>query len=263
MSRIKNKFAFLREKGEKALIVYLTAGDPDLPTTEKLCLALATAGVDILEVGVPFSDPTADGPVIQAAALRALKNGTTLEAVLAMIEEIRKVSEIPIVLFGYYNPVFSYGASRFADRAREAGVDGALIVDLPPEEAPELRRYTDPAGLDFITLVAPTTDDERITKITSQATGFLYYISVMGITGTKKPEVKMIEKDVARIRRFSSLPVVVGFGISTAAQAAEIGPQADGVVVGSAFVKLIDENRDRIDLTDLVARYAGELKKAL
>ena len=263
MSRIKDKFARLQERGAKALIVYLTAGDPSLPITEKLCLALAAADVDILEVGVPFSDPTADGPVIQAAALRALKNGTTLEAVLAMIRRIRKISEIPIVLFGYYNPVFNYGPSRFAERAREAGVDGVLIVDLPPEEAPELRRYTDPAGLDFITLVAPTTDDERIRKITSQATGFLYYISIVGITGTKKPEVALIKRDVARIRQFSSLPVAVGFGISTPIQAAEIAPHADGVVVGSAFVKMIDENRGRDDLAALVALYAGEMKKVL
>ena len=263
MSRIKDKFVRLQERGEKAFIAYLTAGDPSLPITEKLCLALAAAGVDILEIGVPFSDPTADGPVIQAAALRALKNGTTLETVLAMIRRIRRTSEVPIVLFGYYNPVFSYGPSRFADRAREAGVDGVLIVDLPPEEARELRRYTDPVGIDFITLVAPTTDDERIAKITAQAAGFLYYISVMGITGTKKPEIAAIKKDVARIRQFSNLPVAVGFGISTAAQAAEIAPHADGVVVGSAFVKMIHENNGRDDLVDLVARYAGEIKKAL
>jgi tryptophan synthase alpha chain len=228
-----------------------------------LCLALAAAGVDILEIGVPFSDPTADGPVIQAAALRALKNGTTLDAVLAMVQRIRKILEIPIVLFGYYNPVFSYGVSRFAERARVAGVDGVLIVDLPPEEAPELRRYIDPVGLDFINLIAPTTDDERISRITSQATGFLYCISIMGITGTKQPKAALVKNEVMRIKQFSSLPVAVGFGISTPDQAAEIAQHADGVVVGSAFVKMINENSGRDDLADLVTRYAGEIKKRL
>jgi len=263
MSRIQAKFSSLQKKGEKALIAYLTAGDPTLLVTEKLCIALGEAGVDILEVGVPFSDPTADGPVIQAAALRALKNGTTVEGVLAMIERIRRVAEIPIVLFGYYNPVFSYGNSRFAERAKKAGVDGVLVVDLPPEEASELRRFTDAAGLDYITLIAPTTNDERIRKITSRAEGFLYYISIMGITGTRKPEAAVVKKEVTRIRQISSLPVAVGFGISTPAQAAEIAPHADGLVVGSAFVNMIAENRGTNDLVDRVARYAGEIKKAM
>ncbi len=263
MSRIKDKFAALQERGEKALVAYLTAGDPSLKITEELCLALADSGVDILEIGVPFSDPTADGPVIQAAAQRALKQGTTLEQVLAMVRRIRTASAVPCVLFGYYNPVFSFGSPQFALRAKEAGIDGVLIVDLPPEEAAELRGETDPCGIDFITLIAPTTTDDRISMITSQASGFLYYISIMGITGTKKPEVKDIMKDVARIKKLSALPVAAGFGISTPAQAAEIAPHADGVVVGSAFVKMIAENSGQKDLVTKVARYAAEIKQAI
>jgi tryptophan synthase alpha chain len=263
MSMIESKFKELRNKGEKALIVYITAGDPSLDTTEELIIALAEAGADILEVGVPFSDPTADGPVIQAAAQRALKNGTTLKKVLDMVKKARRRTDIPIVLFGYYNPIFNYGGKRFADDANKAGVDGVLVVDLPPEEALELRRYTDPAGIDFISLIAPTTDDYRIRKIASDARGFLYYISVTGVTGTKMPEPADIKRDVGRIRRFSSLPVAVGFGISTPRQAGEIAPLADGVVVGSAFVKLIEENSGQDDLVSLVAEYATGLKRGM
>ena len=263
MTRIEKRFSDLREKREKALIAYITAGDPSLEVTERLIPALAAAGVDVLEIGVPFSDPTADGPVIQAAAQRALKNGVTLDKVLGMIKRTRMLSDIPVVLFGYYNPIFSYGVGKFAQRAKDAGVDGILVVDLPPEEAHELRRYTDPAGIDFISLIAPTTDDERIKKIAAHAQGFLYYISVTGVTGTIKPQIADIKKDVARIRRFSNLPVAVGFGISTPRQAGEIAAHADGVVVGSAFVRLIDENREGDDLVSLVAGYAAEIKKSL
>ncbi|MDP2725653.1 MAG: tryptophan synthase subunit alpha [Syntrophales bacterium] len=263
MTRIEKRFSDLREKSEKALIAYITAGDSSLEVTERLIPALAAAGVDILEIGVPFSDPTADGPVIQAAARRALKNGVTLDKVLGMIKRTRMLSDIPVVLFGYYNPIFSYGVGKFSQRAKDAGVDGILVVDLPLEEAHELRRHTDPAGIDFISLIAPTTDDERIKEIAARAQGFLYYISVTGVTGTKKPQIADIKKDVARIRRFSNLPVAVGFGISTPRQAGEIAAHADGVVVGSAFVRLIDENREGDDLVSLVAGYAAEIKKSL
>ena len=263
MTRIEKRFSDLRGKSEKALIAYITAGDSSLEVTERLIPALAAAGVDVLEIGVPFSDPTADGPVIQAAAQRALKKGVTLDKVLGMIKRTRMLSDIPVVLFGYYNPIFSYGVGKFAQRAKDAGVDGILVVDLPLEEAHELRRHTDPAGIDFISLIAPTTDDERIKKIAAHAQGFLYYISVTGVTGTIKPQIADIKKDVARIRRFSNLPVAVGFGISTPRQAGEIAAHADGVVVGSAFVRLIDENREGDDLVSLVAGYAAEIKKSL
>ena len=259
MGRIEKKFNDLKGKGEKALIVYLTAGDPDLEKTYEMILGLERAGVDRVEIGVPFSDPTADGPVIQAASERALKGGTTLSGILDMIERVREISEIPIVLFGYYNPVFIYGNERFAWSAKEAGVDGILVVDLPPEESGELRKFTDKAGIDFISLVTPTSDDERIKKISEEASGFIYYVSVMGVTGTKKPEIADVRRDVERIRRITGLPVGVGFGISTPEQAKEIAEYADGVVVGSAVVRLIEENSDREDLVEKVASFAGEL----
>lgn len=263
MGRIEQAFNRLKDRDEKALVVYLTAGDPDLPTTEALIHSLAAAGVDILEIGVPFSDPTADGPVIQAASRRALQNGANLTKILDMIEIIRKTSEIPIVLFGYYNPVFIYGNEAFARRAKAAGVDGILVVDLPPEEAAELRMYTDRAGIDFISLIAPTTPDQRIRRIVEKAAGFLYYISVTGVTGTARPGVDNIQRNMKKIKNISSLPVVVGFGISTPAQAAQIAPHADGIVIGSAVVKMIEENAGRDDLIPIVTSFAGALKKAL
>lgn len=263
MGRIGGKFNQLKQSNDKALVVYLTAGDPDLPTTEALIPALAAAGADILEIGVPFSDPTADGPVIQAASQRAIKSGATLAGILEMIAGIRQLCDTPIVLFGYYNPIFIYGCEAFARNAKAVGVDGVLIVDLPPEEAAELRRYTDPAGIDFISLVAPTTSEERLRQITQKAQGFIYYISVTGVTGTARPEVEDIRRDVARIRRVSDLPVAVGFGITTTEQAAEIAPHADGIVVGSAIVKLIEESAGAEDLIPRIHSFVAAIKKAL
>lgn len=261
MRRIERKFDDLKKRGEKALIIYLTAGDPSLEKTYEMILGLDKAGVDVVEIGVPFSDPTADGPIIQAASQRALKSGTTLPGILNLIGEVRKFSEIPIVLFGYYNPVFIYGNEKFAKRAREAGVDGILVVDLPPEESEELRRYTDKSGIDFISLIAPTSDDDRIKKISEKASGFIYYVSVTGVTGTKKPEIADIRKDMERIKKMTSLPVSIGFGISTPEQVGEVSEYADGVVVGSAIVRLIEENSKRKDLVEKVFSFAGELKK--
>jgi len=263
MGRIEVKFESLRAKNEKALIVYLTAGDPSLDATKKLILGLENAGVDILEIGVPFSDPTADGPVIQAASQRALKTGTTLEGVLKMVAEIRQTSQIPILLFGYFNPIFAFGVKKFAKTAKQAGVDGVLVVDLPPEEAPELRIHTDAAGLDFISLVAPTTGRDRLKNILKSATGFLYYISITGVTGTAAPKIDDIAREVGKIRKLTKMPIAVGFGISNAEQAEEIGAIADGIVIGSAVVKLIDENRNSDDLTKIVCKYIKNIKKSL
>jgi tryptophan synthase alpha chain len=263
MGRIENKFAALRAKKEKALIIYLTAGDPSLEVTKQLILTLEKAGADILEIGVPFSDPTADGPVIQAASQRALKADTTLDRVLKMVAEVRKALEIPIVLFGYFNPIFSYGVEKFARAARKAGVDGVLVVDLPFEEAKELRAHTDAAGLDFISLIAPTTDKARLKMIAAKASGFLYYISITGITGTAVPKVENIKNAVGKIRKLTSLPIAVGFGISKPQQAKEIGKFADGVVIGSAVVKLIDDNKDNPDLFKTVSDYVRDIKKTL
>ena len=263
MGRIERKFSSLRDKGEKALIVYLTAGDPSLEHTKEIILGLDAAGVDVLEIGVPFSDPTADGPIIQAASRRALQKGATLSGILNMIECLRRASEIPIVLFGYYNPIFIYGNERFAKRAKEVGVDGILVVDLPPEESAELRRYTDRSGIDFISLIAPTTSNGRIRKISGHATGFLYYISITGVTGTGRPRVVDIKRDVERIRKITALPLVVGFGISTPQQAGKIAPYVDGVVIGSAFVRLIEENRESVDMIHIVSDYARKMKRSI
>lgn len=261
--RIKRKFSDLKQKHQKALVVYLTAGDPDLETTHRLILGLQDEGVDILEIGVPFSDPTADGPIIQAASQRALRSGVTLSGILDMIELLRNDCKIPIVLFGYYNPIFSYGNERFALRARKVGVDGILVVDLPPEEAHELRQYTDITGLDFISLVAPTTNDNRIQSISKNGTGFLYYISITGVTGTAKPLIQNIRTDVARIRRLTALPLVIGFGISTPVQAAEIASYADGIVIGSVFVNLIEKNIGNENLIQIASSFVRDIKNAL
>ena len=263
MGRISEKFKVLSAKDEKALIVYLTAGDPSMDVTKSLIFALEKAGVDILEIGVPFSDPTADGPVIQAASQRALKTGTTLAGVLALVADIRKVSEIPIVLFGYFNPIFAYGVEKFAQAAQAAGVDGVLVVDLPPEEAGELRIHTDAAGLYFISLVAPTTGKDRLKTILQSATGFLYCISVTGVTGIAQPKIEDIAREVGKIRKLTKMPIAVGFGISNAEQAKAIGALVDGIVIGSAMVKLIDEHSNSSELLKVVSDYAGKIKEGL
>ena len=263
MGRIGDKFESLRGRKEKALIVYLTTGDPSLSVTKKLILSLEKAGVDILEIGVPFSDPTADGPVIQMASQRALKSGTTLEGVLNLVTEVRKISEIPVVLFGYFNPIFAYGVKKFANAAHKAGVDGVLVVDLPYEEARELRMYTDAVSIDFISLIAPTTDEKRLRKIVADATGYLYYISITGITGTAAPKIDDIKTDVNKIRKITKLPVAVGFGISKPQQAREIARFADGIVIGSAVVRMIDENKNNPDLVKIVSGYISGIKKVL
>jgi tryptophan synthase alpha chain len=263
MGRIEERFEVLKKEGRKAFVAYLTAGDPDLKTTAKLIPALEAAGVDIVEIGVPFSDPTADGPTIQAASQRALKRGATLAKILAMIAALRRKSRIPIVLFGYYNPILSYGPEKFATDAKRSGVDGLLVVDLPPEEADELRRYTDPAGLAFITLIAPTTDPDRVAKILRGAAGFVYFISVTGVTGTATPRTEDIRNGLAGIKRMTTLPIAVGFGISTPEQAAVIAPLADGIVVGSALVRLIAEKNGSGDITQAVSAFAAKIRRAI
>ncbi|MDP1992201.1 MAG: tryptophan synthase subunit alpha [Syntrophales bacterium] len=263
MGRIEERFTTLKKANRKAFIAYLTAGDPDLETTAKLIPALEAAGVDIVEIGVPFSDPTADGPAIQAASQRALKSGATLAKILTMIATLRRTSAIPIVLFGYYNPILSYGPATFAVDAEAAGVDGILVVDLPPEEAGELRRYTDKAGQAFITLIAPTTDPTRARKILRGATGFVYYISVTGVTGTAVPRPDDVQRDLERLKGMTALPLAVGFGISTPDQAAAIAPLADGVVVGSALVRLIGEMSESADLIPAVSSFAAKIRHSI
>lgn len=263
MGRIEKKFSELRRKGEKALVVYLTAGYPDLATSRDLILALDAAGADVLELGVPFSDPTADGPAIQKASQEAIRNGTTLGRVLSSVRELRSSTNLPIVLFSYYNPIFSFGNQRFAREAAEAGADGVLVVDLPLEEAAELKKHTDPAGLDFISLVAPTTGVERVKKIVKGASGFIYYISLTGVTGEGKPPLEEIQEKVSQIRHETDLPVVAGFGISSPMEAREIAGGSDGVVVGSAFIRLIGKHPERRTKTDAVSSFAQGLKRAI
>jgi tryptophan synthase alpha chain len=263
MNRIRRRFRDLRSRGEKALVLYLTAGDPSLGKTLELIPALEEAGADLVEIGVPFSDPTADGPVIQAASQRSLGNGTTLAEVIDLTAELRRNSEIPIILFSYYNPIWVFGPERFAAAAKNAGADGVLVVDLPPEEAGELRKFTDPQNLDFIPLVSPTTGEARRRMIVARAQGFLYYISIVGITGTAAPEGALLRSEMALMRKITDLPLVVGFGLSKPGQARTAAQWADGVVVGSALVQRIHDFQHRKDLTRQVGVYVRQLKRAL
>jgi tryptophan synthase alpha chain len=239
-TRIGRRFAELKSAGRAGLVTFITAGDPDPETSLALLQGLPKAGADIIELGMPFTDPMADGPAIQAAGLRALKAGETLPRILAMVRRFRmQDAETPLVLMGYYNPVYQYGVARFAADAKSAGVDGLIIVDLPPEEAPELAGPARAAGLDLIRLTAPTSDDARLPVILAGSSGFIYHVSVTGITGTRSAAVEDIGRAVTRIRRHTQLPVAVGFGIKTPAQAADVARLADAAVVGSALVSVI------------------------
>jgi tryptophan synthase alpha chain len=241
MGRIARMFEEVRSRREKALIPFITAGDPDLQTTEELIHALVRGGADLIELGVPFSDPMADGPTIQASSERALAAGTTLPAILRMVARLRRKTEVPIVLMGYYNPVFRYGR-RFAEDAVSAGIDGVLLVDLPAEEADEIRDSLRSAGLALITLLAPTTPPERMAKLAADGEGYLYFVSMTGVTGAQAINTADIREQVMELRALSPVPVAVGFGITTAEEAAAIGQFADAVIVGSALVKTIASN---------------------
>lgn len=241
MTRIGKKFAQLKREKRTALITFITAGDHSLEFTEQLVPEMAAAGADIVELGVPFSDPMADGPTIQLASERALANGTTLAGILASVKKIRQGCDVPLLLMGYYNPVFIYGVERFCADAVAAGVDGVLLVDLPPEEAADFSRCAAAAGLDFISLLTPTSDPSRIAKVKRIGRGFIYYVSVAGVTGARATVAADIGRMVATIRETAALPVAVGFGISTPEQAAAVAALADGVVVGSALVKLFEQ----------------------
>jgi tryptophan synthase alpha chain len=264
MSRIKEVFQNLQFQGKKALVTYITVGDPNLAVSREIIKQLIESGADILELGVPFSDPTADGPVIQAASQRALRGGIILDDVLGLAKEIREYSSIPMVLFSYYNPIFVVGGEEIAQRATEVGIDGLLVVDLPYEEAEELKKYTDRAGLDFIFLLAPTSNEARIKMVSQQARGFIYYISITGVTGSALSGEEEIIAGIQRIKKYTDLPVVVGFGISTPAQAQAIGKFADGVVVGSAIVRIVEKYQDSpSQLLKEVGQFVAQLKQAL
>jgi len=263
MNRIDAKFAELREKGEAALIPFITAGDPEIETSLKIMRALARAGADLIELGVPFSDPMADGATIQRASERALQSGTSLSSVLKLVREFRRESEIPVVLFGYYNPFFRYGLNRFVRDAGSAGVDGILCVDLPPEESGELRRWAGERGLETIFLLAPTSDAKRIRLVARMGRGFIYYVSVTGVTGARRSLESRLKTQVARIRRATALPIGVGFGISTPEQAARIAAFADAAVVGSALIDVMERANGNGEKVRRAGAFVARLKRAM
>jgi tryptophan synthase alpha chain len=245
-SRIDQRFAALAREGRAALVIYTMAGDPDPKTALAILKALPKAGADVIELGVPFTDPMADGPAIQAAGLRALKAGQTLKKTLGCVRDFRRDdAATPIVLMGYYNPIYIYGVERFLTEAKAAGVDGLIIVDLPPEHDDELCLPALDAGLNFIRLATPTTDDKRLPAVLANTSGFVYYVSITGITGAAAPDVDEVKAAVARIKRHTKLPVAVGFGVRTAKQARAIAAGAEGVVVGSALVSAVKESLDK------------------
>ena len=251
MSRIAQRFAELKAQKRAAFVPFITAGDPDLETSRAILNALPGAGADLIELGMPFSDPMADGPAVQASSQRALKAGATMARTLEMVRDFRKHdSKTPIVLMGYYNPIHAMGADKFVKAVAAAGADGLIIVDLPPEEDAVLQGPAKAAGIDMIRLVTPTTHEARLIKVVNGASGFLYYVSIAGVTGTKSFAETEVAAALARIRKATSLPVAVGFGIKTPAQAAQIARIADAAVVGSAIVSVIGDNpnadRDRV-----------------
>jgi tryptophan synthase alpha chain len=263
MSRIKERFDRLTREHKTGFIPFISAGDPNLARTRQLMNTLAQAGADVIELGMPFSDPMADGPTIQAASERALRNDFGLPEIFELVHDFRKGHDAPVLLFGYYNPVFSFGEERFVSEAQEAGADGMLIVDLPPEEGVELRRLAGAADLDPIYLVAPTTPDDRIREIAAAASGFIYYVCVTGVTGARAAVSETIPGDVARIKKYSDLPVAVGFGISTPAQAADVARHGDAVVVGSAIVSVIGRLGDTDEMVRSVGQFARDLRAGI
>lgn len=255
MTRIDQKFASLRASGKKAFVSYIMAGDPDVETSLAVMKGLPGAGVDIIEIGLPFTDPMADGPTIQLAGQRALEGGMTLDKTLAMVTEFRKGDNTtPIVMMGYYNPIYSRGVDLFLTQAKTAGIDGLIVVDLPPEEDAELCIPAQKAGLNFIRLATPTTDDKRLPKVLQNTSGFVYYVSITGITGAAAPEASDVAPEVARIKAQTDLPVIVGFGITTPEAAEAIAGIADGCVVGSAIVKDIADGKP---VDEVLARVAA------
>ena len=259
MSRIKNRLASLN--GNKALVAFYTAGDPDMDASKEIFAVIEKNGADIVEIGVPFSDPLADGPTIQASSHRSLNNGTTLKKIIQMVADIRKTSELPVVLMTSFNPIFVYGQKEFVADAVKAGVDGVIIPDLPHEEAEEFLAIAD--GLDMIFLLAPTSTPDRIQQIGKISKGFIYYISLTGTTGTKESLSVGLEEKVSEIKNSVSLPVLVGFGISGPEQAAEAAKVSDGVILGSAIVKLIETNSNPVERDRKLGEFLTSIQKAI
>lgn len=262
-NRIDQKFRELQKQKKKAFIAFLTAGDPDLKTTRELVLQFEKVGVDIVELGVPFSDPLADGPTIQAASQRALVKGVNLKQILTAVKQIRQTSQIPIALMTYYNPVYHYGEDLFIREAKQCGVDGVIIPDLPPEEAASLIKSAKAHGLCAIFFLAPTTTDQRVKSIVKASTGFVYYVSLTGVTGAGKDFSKNNAMKIRLAKKFTKKPICVGFGISTPAQVKSVGEIADGVIVGSAIVRQIEKNEGKKNLVNNVSRFVGTLAQNL
>jgi len=263
MGRIENQFSQLRKRGERALIPFITAGDPNLPTTEALVMAIAEAGADVIEIGVPFSDPLAEGPTIQRSSERALRAGTTLRGVLRLVKNLRPKLDQPLVLMGYANVFLAMGERNFAEAAKEVGVDGVIAVDLPPEEGELFFDSLIECEIDPILLASPTTSDSRLAMLVEKTRGFLYYVSLTGVTGARQEIAEGLEDAVSRIRKISDVPVCVGFGISTPEQVREIGRFSDGVVVGSAIVNLIEAVETPGPAVVSVSEFVVKLKHAL
>ena len=257
MTRIEAKLEDLRARGKKALVSYVMAGDPDFDRSLEIVRGLPAAGVDIIELGLPFTDPMADGPTVQLAGQRALEGGMTLDRLLDLVRAFRKEDDVtPIVMMGYYNPIYSRGVDRFLNEAREAGIDGLIVVDLPPEEDSELCLPAQAAGLNFIRLATPTTDDARLPRVLQNTSGFVYYVSITGITGAAEAQAAQVGPEVARIKAQTDLPVIVGFGIKTPETSREMAGVADGSGVGSAIVAKIAERRPVHEILDFVKTLA-------
>lgn len=263
MNRIGQKFRKLRREKKKAFIAFITCGDPNLATTERLALEFARLDVDILELGVPFSDPLADGPTIQAASARALKNKVNLASVFRLVKKLRRKIELPIALLTYYNIIYRFGIKDFVSRAKSCGVDGVIIPDLPVEEAGDLIKAGKKDKFATIFLLAPTSDRQRIKKISSNSSGFIYYVSLTGITGTRKHLPNELIQQVRRIKRITSKPVCVGFGVSSPQQARKIARVADGIIIGSAIIKVIEKNLGREELVPKVTKFVSRLRQAI
>jgi len=263
MSRLSNTFSKLKAEGRAALVSYIVAGDPNQAIGQEILDSLPKAGVDIVELGIPFTDPMADGPTIQAADIRALNAGMTLKKTLDMVRAFRtKNQTTPIILMGYYNPVYMYGASKFAVDAASVGVDGVLLVDLPPEEDGEIKSELIASGIDLIRLITPTSTGDRLKKLVKDASGFLYYVSIAGVTGTTSIDVQSVAEKIKEIREVSALPIAVGFGIRTVNDAKDVSKIADGVVIGSSFVSVVEKTIEN-QIVNEVMRAAQSYADAL
>jgi len=262
MSRIERTFNALKEKGEKALVGFVTAGDPNPEMSMELIRAMCRAGVDILELGIPFSDPTADGPLIQRSSSRALAANVSLDTVLEITARLRNETDVPIILFSYYNPIHAFGTEKFYGKAQAAGADGVLVVDLPPEESDEMTGCWNGGTFCLIRLIAPTTPQPRMKMIAGEAGGFLYMVSKTGVTGSAGLDVSQAQVNIEHLKKITSLPICVGFGVSTAADVSALAAVADGVVIGSAFEKLIEENLEDSDLVTVMEEKVPEFKSA-